>query len=227
MQYGQFCPIAKSLELIGDRWTILVLREVLMGGHRYNQIQRGLGGISTALLSKRLKGLCDCGLLTKRTQPGMGVSYLPTQSTLDLQPVLMALGDWGMKWTKNNLTSDDYDVELLMLYLERSIVFENLPIPRIVVRFEISDLTEQSAWWLVATGGAVEICTTDPEFDVDVYLGSSLRLLTNIWLGHDSYERAISSGQLTVHGDIALTRNITSWLSCSEFDADKNGALKA
>ena len=195
-----------------------------MGGHRYNQIQRGLGGISTALLSKRLKGLCECGLLTKRAQPGVGARYLPTQSALDLQPVLMSLGNWGMKWTKNNLTSDDYDVELLMLYLERSIVFENLPLPRVVIRFDFSDLTEQSAWWLIATTGAVEICTIDPEFEVDVYLRSPLSLLTNIWLGHDSYGRAVSSGQLTVHGEIALTRNITSWLRCSEFDADENGA---
>ena len=221
MRYGQFCPIAKSLELLGDRWTILVLREVLMGARRYNEIQRGLGDISTALLSKRLKSLCDCGLLVRRTQPGARTSYLPTRSALDLQPVLMALGDWGMKWTRNNLTSDDYDVELLMLYLERSVVVDKLPMDRLILHFEFTDLMEQRTWWLIATEKAVEVCTTDPGLDVDVYLKGPLQALTHVWLGHDSYERAIMAGKLTLHGDVVLTRGIQTWLKCSEFNANR------
>jgi len=219
MKYGQFCPIAKSLELIGDRWTILVLREVLMGGRRFNEIQRGLGGISSALLTKRLKSLCDCNLLRKQaTGNSKGQRYYPTQSALDLQPVLMSLGNWGMKWTKNNLTADDYDVELLMLYLERSIDFDNLPVAHLVVRFEFPDLAEQRIWWLIASGANVEICTKDPEFDVDVYLKTPLVILTNIWLGNETYERAIQSGDLFLHGNPALTNTIDLWLRCSEFD---------
>ncbi|MDA4847420.1 winged helix-turn-helix transcriptional regulator [Hoeflea poritis] len=217
MRYGQFCPIAKSLELIGDRWTILVLREVLMGGRRYNEIQRGLGGISSALLSKRLKWLVECGLLDRMTKPGTNVRYFPTKSALELQPVLMALGNWGMKWTQSNLSADDYDVELLMLYLERSIDLEGLLVPRIVVRFEFVDLAEQRLWWVIAEPASVEICTTNPEFDVDVFLTVPLGLMTNIWLGHDSYRRAESAGELILHGNAALVRNIESWLRCSEF----------
>lgn len=222
MKYGQFCPIAKSLELIGDRWTILVLREVLMGGHRFNQIQRGLGGISTALLAKRLKWLCECNLLVKRVHTDRaGQRYYPTQSALDLQPVLMALGDWGMRWTKNNLTEGDYDVELLMLYLERSVVFDKLPMPRIVVRFDFKDLTAQPTWWLLVSGNSVEVCTKDPEFDVDVYFSTHLNTMTNVWLGHDTYQRAISAGELSVQGHSSLTRDLDQWLRCSEFDADR------
>lgn len=220
MKYGQFCPIAKSLELIGDRWTILVLREILMGGRRYNELQRGLGGISTALLSKRLKWLKECGLIDKKTLSGTGVRYFPTQSALELQPVLMALGNWGMRWTQNNLRADDYDVELLMLYLERSIDLSDLPYPRIVIRFEFMDLQEQSVWWVIAEPNSVEICTTNPDFDIDIFLTAPLSLMTNIWLGYDCYERAQEAGDLTLHGDVTLTRNISSWLKCSEFSQD-------
>lgn len=218
MKYGQFCPIAKSLELVGDRWTMLVLREVLMGGHRYNEIQRGLGGISTALLSKRLKWLCDCGLLIKHSKPGAGTRYFPTQSAQELRPVLMALGNWGMKWTQRNLKADDYDVQLLMLYFERSIAFDRLPDSRIVIRFEFTDLSEQRLWWLVAFENKVEVCTTDPGFDVNLFVSVPLSLMTNIWLGHDTYERATAARDMMVHGDTALTRDITAWLRQSEFE---------
>jgi hypothetical protein len=169
-----------------------------MGGHRFIQIQRGLGGISAALLSRRLRWLCECGLLTRRAHiDGAGQRYYPTQSAIDLQPVLM-------------------------LYLERSGAFEKLSIPRVVVRFEFEDLTEQRMWWLVISGNKVEVCTTAPEFDVDVYLKSSLSAMTSIWLGHDHYSNPIASGFLSVNGEQALTRDIGSWLKCSEFDADRN-----
>jgi hypothetical protein len=169
-----------------------------MGGHRFIQIQRGLGGISAALLSRRLRWLCECGLLTRRAHiDGAGHRYYPTQSAIDLQPVLM-------------------------LYLERSGAFEKLSIPRVVVRFEFEDLTEQRMWWLVISGNKVEVCTTAPEFDVDVYLKSSLSAMTTIWLGHDHYSNPIASGFLSVNGEQALTRDIGSWLKCSEFDADRN-----
>lgn len=218
MKYGQFCPIAKSLELVGERWSMLVLREVLMGGRSFNQIQRGLGDISTAILSKRLKWLEQCGLLTRHVPAGTNrAQYLPTRSAEDLQPVLMALGDWGMKWTRHNLASDDYDVQLLMLYLERSIIPERLPGPRTVIRFAFTDLGEQPDWWIVISGTHIEVCDKDPGFDVNCWFRSTLRVMTDVWLGHDTYQRAIRSGELDMHGDAALTRDVTSWLKCSDF----------
>src|SRR5947209_10852664 len=118
MRYGQFCPIAKATEILGERWTILIVRELLMGGRRFNELQRGLGDISPALLSARLKSFEEQGLVVRRQISGQrGFEYFPTRACEHLKPVIMALGEWGLCWARHNLTDDDFDVELLMLYL--------------------------------------------------------------------------------------------------------------
>lgn len=219
MGYGQFCPIAKSMEIIGERWTVLILREILMGASRFNGIQRGLGSISTALLTKRLETLETHGLIVRRKITGQrGYEYFPTKSAKDLQPILMAIGNWGMKWAKDNLIEDDYDVDLLMLYLERSIIVENLPGPDTLIRFEFTDLKQHRYWWLVIKDGKVDVCVKDPGRDVDVYFSTTVRTMTDAWLGHISWRRAIRDEDLVVIGPRSLTRNVTTWLNNSEFE---------
>ena len=127
MEYGQFCPIAKATEIIGEKWTVLIIRELLMGGSRFNELQRGLSLISPTILSRRLESLAEHGLVVKKKISGQrGHEYFPTESCKELLPVIRSLGDWGMRWARSNLTEKDYDVELLMLYLKRSIVPEKL-----------------------------------------------------------------------------------------------------
>lgn len=218
MGYGQFCPIAKSLEILGDRWTMLILREILMDGRRFNKLQRGLGTISPALLTKRLGTLEEDGLIVKRKISGQrGFEYFPTKSAEEFQPVLMALGDWGMKWAKDNLTDDDYDVDLLMLYLERSIVTERLPGSQTIIQFEFTDLRQHRNWWLVVKGDQIDVCVKDPGLDVDVYFTTTVLTMTDVWLGHDTWRRAMRDEDLIVVGPKSLTRNVTSWLRNSEF----------
>ena len=119
MEYGQFCPIAKATEILGEKWTLLIVRELLMGGRRYSELQRGLGQISPTMLSKRLDSLERYGLVLKKKIPNQkGYEYLPTRSCSELLPIIKSLGDWGMRWAQSNLTEKDYDVELLMLYLQ-------------------------------------------------------------------------------------------------------------
>lgn len=126
MEYGQFCPIAKATEIVGEKWTLLIIRELLMGGSRFSELQRGLSLISPTILSKRLDGLIDHGLVMKKRIPGQrGYEYFPTKSCKELLPIVRSLGEWGMSWARSNLSERDYDVELLMLYLKRSIVPEN------------------------------------------------------------------------------------------------------
>ena len=129
MNYNQFCPIAKAAEILGERWNILILREILMGGRRFNVLQRGLGDISPALLTKRLKQLEDQNMIIRRRIPGQkGYEYFPTEACESLLPVLFALGEWGIIWSKNTILDQDFDVEFLMLYLERSIDREKIKI---------------------------------------------------------------------------------------------------
>lgn len=150
MEYGQFCPIAKASEIIGEKWTVLIIRELLMGAHRFRDLQRGLGTISPTLLTRRLAHLESHGLVIRRQIKGQkGHEYLPTDSCRTLLPILLALGDWGMRWARSNLTTKDYDVDLLITYLQRSIQPDKLPDGETIVRFKFTDMTEKADWWLV------------------------------------------------------------------------------
>ena len=215
MQYGQFCPIAKATEILGEKWTILIVRELLMGGRRFTELQRGLGVISPTILTARLKALEDHGLAAKRRIPGQrGHEYFPTESCQELLPIIMALGEWA----KSNLSDDDYDVELLMLYLERSVLPEKLPGRETVIRFEFTDLKQHRDWWLVIADTRVDVCVKDPGRDVDVFFTTDVRTMTEVWLGRETYRAAVKSGALTIVGPAALTRNVRSWLRNSEWD---------
>jgi len=218
MEYGQFCPIAKTTEIIGEKWTILIIRELLMGGTRFNELQRGLSLISPTLLSKRLDSLTEYGLVLKKKIPGQkGYEYFATESCKELLPLIIGMGEWGMRWARSNLTEKDYDVELLMLYLKRSIVPEKLIGKETVIRFKFTDINEYSDWWVVVQGKDLDLCVKDPGKEVDVYFTSTVKAMADIWMGECTYKKAQHQGLLKVVGDHSLTRNITSWMANSIF----------
>ena len=218
MQYGQFCPIAKATEILGEKWTILIVRELLMGGRRFNELQRGLGDISPALLTSRLKYLESQGMVARRRQSGQrGFEYLPTPACQALLPVLKSLGEWGLCWARHTILDDDFDVDLLMLYLERSIDPAQLIGDESVIRFQFTDLKEQKDWWLLVKGDKVDLCLRDPGKDVNVYFTCTLRTMHDVWMGERTYREAIDAGDLHIEGDPALTRNIKAWLRPSVF----------
>ena len=218
MEYGQFCPIAKATEIIGEKWTLLIIRELLMGGSRFNELQRGLALISPTILSRRLDSLSEHGLVLKKKIPGQrGFEYFPTESCQELLAIIRSLGDWGMRWARSNLTEKDYDVELLMLYLKRSIVPDKLIGRETAIRFRFIDIETYPDWWLVVTGEEIDICVKDPGKDIDVYFTSSVKTMADIWMGDNTYKKAIRDGSLKIVGNKVLTHNISAWMSNSIF----------
>ena len=213
MEYGQFCPIAKASEILGEKWTILIVRELLMGSTRFNELQRGLGLISPTILTKRLTMLTERGLVHRKRISGQrGFEYHATESCRELLPILLSLGGWGMRWARTNLTDSDYDVELLMLYLERSVVADKLPGGQAVIQFRFEDIADISDWWIVVAGDHMDVCTTDPGKDVDVYFNTTVRAMTDVWMAERTYKAAIAAGDIVVTGSRVLTRNIESWM---------------
>ena len=218
MEYGQFCPIAKALEIVGEKWTVLIIRELLMGGSRFNELQRGLCLISPTILNKRQATLAEHGLVLKKKLPGQqGYAYYATESCKQLLPVIKSLGDWGMRWARDGLTDRDFDVGLLMLYLERSIRTDQLIGEQTVIHFRFTDVSEMANWWIVATPEEVEVCHKDPGKDVDVYFTCAVRTMVELWMGDLSYRKALRAEQIKAVGAPVLTRDIFSWLSPSVF----------
>jgi DNA-binding HxlR family transcriptional regulator len=214
MEFGQFCPIAKSAEIVGEKWTILIIRELLMGSTRFSELQRGLSLISPALLTKRLQMLADYELIVKKKIVGQkGYEYFPTNAAKELLPIFIDLGNWGMRWTREYLTSNDFDPDFLMLYLKRSIQTENLPGNETIVKFSFTDIQQQPNWWIIVNGAFVDLCTLDPGREVDVYFNCTVKCLSDIWMGESSYQREINNGNLKLVGRSELTRNISGWLS--------------
>jgi DNA-binding HxlR family transcriptional regulator len=228
MQYGQFCPIAKATEILGERWTILVLRELLMGGRRFNELQRGLGDISPALLTSRLKSLEVQGIVARRRISGQrGHEYFPSPACEALLPVIIAIGEWGLSWTRDMLVEEDFDIDFLMFYLERSVDPDKIPGDHSVIRFRFTDLIEQRNWWLLVDRTSVQVCLTPPARDVDVYFTTTVRTMHDVWMGDRSYRDAINAEDLIIEGEPSLTRNISNWLRPSAFAASDRAPIPA
>ncbi len=218
MRYGQFCPIAKASEILGEKWTILIVRELLMGARRFGELQRGLGDISPALLSKRLRDLELQGLIVRRRASGERQhEYFPTDACNALLPVLIGIGEWGLVWARSNLLDAEMDIDLLLVHLERSIEPSQLPGRETVIQFSFNDLSKQKDYWLLVSGERVELCVVDPGRDVNVFLDCTLRTMHDLFMGDRSFRSAIDAGDLLIEGDPGLVRNVARWLKQSVF----------
>ncbi|XOV78780.1 MAG: winged helix-turn-helix transcriptional regulator [Aestuariibacter sp.] len=218
MSYSQFCPIAKAMEVLGEKWTLLIVRELLMGTTRFNVFQRGLSQISPTLLTKRLQQLEDSGLLFKKRIPGQkGHEYFPTKACQELLPLIEQIGVWGMRWARHQLQEDDFDLGLLMLYMERSILPDKLIGNETVIRFNFCDIDDFPTWWIVVNGDDIDVCVQDPGKEVDVYFNVSVRVMCELWMGDISYKKAVADGKLTLVGPKALTHHVEDWIKPSMF----------
>ena len=216
--YGQFCPVAKAMEILDERWTLLVVRELLAGSTRFNELRRGNPRMSPALLSKRLTSLERAGLV-RREMVGAHASYSLTPSGEDLREVVMALGVWGTRWI-GELGDKDLDPHLLMWDMKRRVPVEEWPRTRTVVGVRFDDVPAWvSAWWLVATEGEVDVCDFDPGFEKVATVRTSLRTLTEVWRGDRSWNQAIRAGALVVDGPAEVRRALPRWVGQGDFAA--------
>ncbi len=217
--YGQFCPVAKASEIFAERWTPLVLRELLCGSTRFNDIRRGVPLMSRSLLAKRLRELEQAGVVERRTPPGrQSHEYVLTPAGKELLPIIEGLGTWGQRWILFELDEKDLDPSLLMWDMRRSIRRDQLPEHRVVVRFDFADITgARRSWWLLASRDGGDICMTDPGFEVDLTLTVRLRDLTRYWLGQITWGDLLRGQEVEIEGPRGLQRSLPSWLGRSGF----------
>jgi DNA-binding HxlR family transcriptional regulator len=216
--YQQFCPVAKAMELLDERWTMLVVRELLAGSTHFNELRRGVPKMSPTLLSKRLQQLIRAGLLDRRDD-GQDVEYRLTQAGEELRPVVEMLGTWGMRWI-GELGDVDLDPKLLLWDLHRNVDPALVPPGRTVVAFNFVDVPSKLRdWWLVLTPEAVDVCDFDPGYDVAVSVTGSLRRMVEIWRGDLGWPEALRSGAVTLQGAEASRRALPTWLPPSRFAA--------
>ncbi|MFL6087499.1 MAG: winged helix-turn-helix transcriptional regulator [Mycobacterium sp.] len=209
--YGQFCPVAKAMELLDERWTILVVRELLLGSRHFNDLRRGVPKMSPALLSKRLKSLTRAGVIERNEIDGRA-TYSLTECGKELTDVVEALGAWGVRWI-GELGEQDLDPHLLMWDIRRTIPIETWPRTRTTLAFHFDGVASKaSRWWLVVANGEADVCDFDPGYEVSDTVETSLRTLTRIWRGDVSWQHALLDGTVVVSGPADVRRGIPEWI---------------
>jgi DNA-binding HxlR family transcriptional regulator len=222
--YGQFCPVAMAAEIICSRWTVLVMRELLAGTTRFNDLRRGVPLMSPTLLSKRLKELIDAGVVTAtRTGQSGVVEYRPTDAGEDMRDIIMSLGVWGQRWVESSLSLKNLDPSLLMWDMRRNLASASFPARKCTVKFTYPEMrVGRDSWWIVVKDGEVDLCSVDPGFDVDLYVRSALRNMTAVWMGFSTLKAETESGNIQLTGDKALARSMQDWLGLSPFAPEKS-----
>jgi DNA-binding HxlR family transcriptional regulator len=214
--YNNFCPIAKACEVLEPRWTMLILCEMWFGSQRFNDIRRGVLGMSPTLLSKRLKEMQQRGLITRAVDKVSGeITYQTTPITEDLRPIVEALGLWAHRNIDAAVTLEKLDARLLMWNMRRRIDCSVLPAGRrTVVQITYPELPEdQRCYWLIARpGAAVDLCSVEPGFEVDLYITADLRAMTAAWMGHSTLAAEITRGKIVLDGSTFLIRSIERWM---------------
>ena len=215
--YGQFCPIAKASEILSERWTILILRELGAGGESFNDLRRGMPLISPSLLSSRLKSL-EYARVISRTETEKGIRYALTEAGRELKPIILQMGVWGHRWARSKLTPDDLDPSMLMWDIHRTMNAKYFRADRTVLHFEFSDFDAKfRRWWLVIQNDDVDVCMKDPGHDIDLKVTTDIRTMTGVWMGDISLGQALRDRRIRLNGDARLKRDISTWLGSNYF----------
>ena len=214
--YAQYCPVAKASEILGDRWTLLIVREMLGGASGFNELQRGLPGISRSVLAERLRALERAEIVERRTGPkGRTLEYRLTPGGRDLQPVVQALGEWGVTWSFTDPRPEELDPDLLIVWMARHVDREQLPPDRTVVQFDFRDPAKR--YWMVLEPSDVSVCLQHPGFEVDLEVTVDTATLYRVYLGRAELGGAMRAGTMTMTGPKALQRRFGRWFAWSAF----------
>lgn len=202
-----YCPIARAVDLLGDRWTLMLVRELTGGTRRFNEFARGLPGLSRGLLARRLRHLERSGIVIRADG-----EYRPTPAGEALGAVILALGQWGAAFAFGDPRPEELDPDLYVWWLHRGIDASGM-VGRSVVRVDI--LRPPRRYWLVVEGGEASVCYTDPGFEVDVHVAAELATLLRLWQGRIKLADARADEALVVSGPRDLARRVSSWLTAS------------
>ena len=213
--YGQYCPIARAAEVLGDRWTMLIVREMNFGVRRFNDFERCLPGISRSVLAQRLRQMCSAGLV-ERHQRGKGATeYVLSPAGRDLKPVLQSLGEWAAMWAFADPDPHELDPDLVIRWISRHVAIDQLPGRRIVLQFSVTQ--PRRRYWLLLEPEEVSVCLHDPGFPTDAVVTASVATLYDVYLGRADVRAAIRDGLLTIDGPSALARAFPRWFTWSHF----------
>ena len=215
-----FCPMLMASKVLEPRWTMAILTEMWCGSTRFNDIRRGVPGISPTLLSKRLKELATHGLIERVEDPATGmVDYLRTEAAKDLEPILDALGKWAYRHTDAEDQLCWLDPKYFMWNVRRAIDTDALPQRQVVLKFSYPglDLPPRDFWIIARPGGRTDVCFIDPGFDVDLFITAELRSLVAVYFGRARLGDELQAGRITLIGSVALERSITDWFVLSSY----------
>lgn len=211
--YGQFCPVSKAAEVVAERWTPLLLRELLAGAHRFNDLRRAIPVMSPTLLSSRLKALERAGVVERRDG-----GYFLTQAGEELRPVVEYLGYWGRRWVMHDIEPGEHDPAVVMWDVHRRIHHDRVPAGRTVVMFDFADAkTARRYWWLVLEAQSADLCLIDPGHQVDLTVTTDVETFTRAWIGDFTIADAVRRGAITIEGPRRLARAFPDWLALSSF----------
>ena len=210
--YGQYCPIARASEILAERWTPIILRDILNGIDTFTGLAEGAPGLSRTLLSSRLRELDRTGVIEVLPNPnGRGNRYVPTEAGRDLRSVMLALGTWGERWME--LAPEHLDPGVVLnSWCQFYLAYDALPNRRVVVRFEFPEQpVKGNRLWLIFNGEDSEVCRTDPGFNEDLIVTAESRAIAEWHLGRTEWSRAVADGTIEVAGSPSLARALPTW----------------
>ncbi len=208
--YRQYCPVAKTHEILGGRWTILIVRELLAGQDTFNAIARGLPGIPRSILSERLRYLERKGVVAREAVATRRQRYELTEAGRGLKPIVHAMGGWGARWLLEQPHEDELDPGLLLWRMQNRLNTAALPAGRVVIHFEFR-IGPKGRFWFVVDDARGSVCLTDPGFDVDLFVTADLSAFYEVWLGRRSLRSAVDTGAIRIEGSPSLERSFGEW----------------
>jgi DNA-binding HxlR family transcriptional regulator len=227
--YGSFCPVAQASEIVAQRWVPLILREIMVGYHRFNEIRHALPLISPSVLSQRLRSLEEDGVIARRGDAG-GASYHLTEAGEELRPVVEALGQWARRWVTRDYREYELDPGVLMWSFRRHVVTSEFPFGRSVVHFRLDGPpSNRRYWWLVVERGGseeVDVCMADPGHPVTLTVSARLRDLVDVLMHDTTLAAALRQGTIALQGDRDLARRFEALFDFSGPKTFTGGSLR-